>query len=100
MQVNNKVNGVIAKKFLLKAEALDKKGERYKYRALSYRRAARTLNELEQGVDQIYTRSWLVGLQKINGIGNRLAHEIENYLKTDDPAKKTGQKHIIIKKSP
>ena len=75
--INQRIAGI----FTAKADALSHKGERFRYRAMAYRRAANALNKLDHGVDEIYARSWLKGLQKIEGIGNRLAHDIENELK-------------------
>ncbi|MFA6098664.1 MAG: hypothetical protein WCV50_02725 [Patescibacteria group bacterium] len=75
------INKQIADIFSSKAASLISKGERYRFRALAYSRAARAIESLNEGLDDIYARSWLVGLQRINGIGNRLAHEIENELK-------------------
>ncbi len=77
------INRRIAGNFYEKSRLLQKKGDKYKYRALSYIKAARAIEQLDKGVDKIYKKSWLAGLQKINGIGNRLAHEIENELKKE-----------------
>jgi len=74
------VNQQISTIFYNKAKLLENKGEKYKFRVISYLKAAQAVAELEVGVDEIYKRSWLVGLQKIKGIGNRLAHDIENEL--------------------
>lgn len=74
------VNKQIAKKFYTTAALLKAKGEKYLFRSLAYFKAAETLEQLEKGVDEIYKKSWLVGLQKISGIGNRLAHDIEREL--------------------
>ena len=75
-----RINKEIANKFHLKAKELQfyKKDER---RGWAYRRAAWALDELDKGVAEIYKKSWLAGLQKIDSIGNRLAHLIENELK-------------------
>ncbi len=79
--MTSETNQRIANVFLAKAGVLEQKGERYKFRAVAYRRAASALRKLDRGVDEIYAHSWLAGLQKIEGIGNRLAHDIENELK-------------------
>ena len=74
------INKEIAANFYLKAREY----QYYKkdtYRAWAYRKAAWTLDDLEKGVDEIYKKSWLAGLQKIEGIGNRLAHVIEGELR-------------------
>jgi len=74
------INSDIAALFYEKARVFESKGERQKYRALSYVRAARAIEGLDRGLDEIYQHGWLVGLQKIKGIGNRIAHDIENEL--------------------
>ncbi|MBU0613608.1 radical SAM protein [Patescibacteria group bacterium] len=54
-----------------------------KYKEWAYRKAAWAMDDLNEPVEEIYKRSWLGGIQKINGIGNRLAHEIEKYIKSN-----------------
>ena len=81
MGVRSPINEKVAQQFYQKAKTLQSKGERHKFRVLSYLRAAKAIDQLDEGLDEIYKRSWLVGLQKIKGIGNRLAHEIERGLK-------------------
>ncbi|MFZ6035868.1 MAG: hypothetical protein ACOYUK_01895 [Patescibacteria group bacterium] len=75
------LNQDIADLFLAKAHVLEAKGERYKFRALAYLRAARAIQQLDRGLDDIYLHGWLTGLEKIKGIGNRLAHDIETELR-------------------
>lgn len=82
------VNRQIAKQFYTKADQFEARGDRYKFRALAYRKAAVVLEKLDRGVDEIYRHGWLVGLQKIEGIGNRLAHAIEAELKRRGVTKK------------
>ena len=77
INVNKRIAGI----FFTKSHLLQEKGDKYKYRALSYIKAARAIKKLDKGVDEIYKRGWLTGLQKISGVGNKLAHEIENELK-------------------
>ncbi|MFA5135664.1 MAG: hypothetical protein WC505_07830 [Patescibacteria group bacterium] len=81
MATAGSVNERIAQQFYQKAGVLQERGDRFQFRALSYVRAARAIEQLDRGLDEIYERSWLAGLQKIKGIGNRLAHEIERELK-------------------
>jgi DNA polymerase/3'-5' exonuclease PolX len=83
-EINRRIAGI----FYKKSRFLQEKGDRYKYRALSYIKAARAIERLDKGVNEIYKKSWLAGLQKIDGIGNRLAHEIENELKREEFTKK------------
>ncbi|MBI5037158.1 MAG: hypothetical protein HZC01_00395 [Candidatus Kerfeldbacteria bacterium] len=75
------LNAEIAEVFSGKAQALQAKGERYKFRSFAYLRAATAIRQLDRGLDDIYQHGWLVGLEKIQGIGNRLAHDIEHELK-------------------
>lgn len=75
------VNTDIAAVFYQKASILQGKGERHKFRALAYIRAAKAIEGLDRGLDEMYAHGWLVGLQRIPGIGNRLAHDIETELK-------------------
>ena len=84
----NGINQEIAALFQAKADILLAKGDKYKFRALAYSRAARAIEKLERGLDEIYAHGWLVGLEKIEGVGNRLAHEIETELKKRGLAKK------------
>lgn len=74
-------NKSVAKKFYLKAQAMQDKGDKYKFRAITYFKAARAIEGLDKSLIDIYKKGWLVGLQKIKGIGNRLAHEIEAEIK-------------------
>jgi DNA polymerase/3'-5' exonuclease PolX len=71
-----KINKEIAAVFRLKADKLDISGKN-KFRVISLRKAASALEGLDRGVDEIYKHTWLTGLKKIEGIGNRLAHAIE-----------------------
>lgn len=74
------LNKKMAEKFYLKAK--DYQGQpKNRYREWAYRRAARAVDDLEESLADIYKHTWLVGLQRIPGIGNRLAHEIERELK-------------------
>jgi len=82
------INRQIARQFYATAEQCEVRGDRYKFRALAYRQAAVALEKLDRGVDEIYRHGWLVGLQKIEGIGNRLAHTIEAELKKRGITKK------------
>jgi len=75
-----KINKEIAADFYLKAREFEY-DLKNRYKVWAYRKAAWALDELDRGVDEIYKKSWLTGLQKIEGVGNRLAHAIENELK-------------------
>ena len=73
-------NKKIAAKFYLKARDYQESGQD-KYKEWAYRKAAWAIDDLEESLVDIYKKSWLVGIQKIQGIGNRLAHEIEKEIK-------------------
>lgn len=70
------INQEIAAVFRAKANKLDISAKN-KFRVISLRKAASALENLGRGVDEIYKHTWLTGLEKIEGIGNRLAHAIE-----------------------
>jgi len=74
-----KINKKIAKIFYQTEELLRIKGIPYKPRA--YRKAADSLDNLEEDVSQIYKKEGLRGLEKIPGIGKSIAEKIEEYLK-------------------
>ncbi|MFA5070592.1 MAG: helix-hairpin-helix domain-containing protein [Patescibacteria group bacterium] len=76
MEHNPKINYEIAAVFRAKADKQEISGKN-KFRVISLRKAAKALENLNQGADEIYKHTWLTGLEKIDGIGNRLAHAIE-----------------------
>lgn len=80
--VNIHFNKKMAEKFYLKAREIQEQGGNH-YKEWAYRKAAWAIDDLEESLVDIYNRSWLVGLQKIEGIGNRLAHEIEKEIKKE-----------------
>lgn len=75
LQVNKK----IAIPFHLKARQLQLEGGQ-KYKEWAYRKAAWSLEGLEEGIDKIYEREGLNGILKIKGIGQSLASVIVNDL--------------------
>lgn len=76
------LNAQIAEMFREKAVRLEAKGdERHFFRARAYRRAADAIDSLDESLEDMYKRSWIAGMQKIDGIGNRIAHDIERELK-------------------
>ena len=60
------------------AAILQMKGVEWKPQA--YRRAARSLDALQEDVAEVYRRSGLKGLEEIPGVGEALAKKIEQYL--------------------
>lgn len=73
-------NVMIADKFEQKAQELFA-DEKKKFRGFAYHKAAKAVRTLNESLLDIYSHGWLVGLQKIDGIGNRIAHEIETEIK-------------------
>jgi Holliday junction resolvasome RuvABC DNA-binding subunit len=61
------------------AELLEIKGVAFKPRA--YRKAAQSLEALENDVSEIYKKEGVKGLEKIPGVGKSIAKKIEEYLK-------------------
>ncbi|MFC1687396.1 helix-hairpin-helix domain-containing protein [Patescibacteria group bacterium] len=77
-----KLNTDIACYFRSKAEKLkQKEGEKYYFRAHAYSQAANAIDNLEESLEDMYKRSWIAGMQKIEGIGPRIARDIEGELK-------------------
>ncbi|MFA6525716.1 MAG: helix-hairpin-helix domain-containing protein [Patescibacteria group bacterium] len=73
-------NQVVADKFEQKAQIFFA-DEKKKFRGLAYHKAAKAIRALDRSLLDIYASGWLVGIQKIDGIGNRIAHEIETEIK-------------------
>ena len=73
-------NKEIAKIFLEIAELLElKEGNRFKIRA--YENAARNIENFEQNLEGIYKKSGLKGLEELEGVGESIAHKIEEFIK-------------------
>lgn len=51
-------------------------------KAIAYKRAAKNLLFLKEDLEEIYKKEGISGLQKIKGIGKRMAKKIEEFLKT------------------
>ena len=62
------------------AQVLDIKGE-LAFKVKAYRKAAKTLQDLEKDIALIYKESGVKGLQKIPGVGKGLSEKIEEFLK-------------------
>lgn len=62
------------------AAFLDMKEVPFKPRA--YEKAAYSIETLDQGVDEIYKKNGLEGLENIPGVGQGIAERIEEYIKT------------------
>ena len=73
------MNKKLAEIFYKTAELLEIKGTAFKPTA--YRKAAKTLENLQQDVAEIYQKEGLKGLDKVPGIGKSTAQKIEEYIK-------------------
>lgn len=56
--------------------------EEVDFKPQAYRRAARTLKDLEEDVLNIYERAGIEGLKEIKGVGEAIARKIQEYLET------------------
>ncbi len=70
----------IARIFFEMAEILEMQNEPWKPQA--YRRAAKSIDSLEEDVDEIYKKYGLKGLKEIPGVGENLAKKIVEFIKT------------------
>jgi len=73
------LNQKIAKTLSEIADLLEIKGVAFKPRA--YKRAAESLENLDEDVSIIYKKEGIKGLKKIPGVGESIAKKIEEYLK-------------------
>lgn len=73
-------NKEIAEKLFNEAYYMDLEEESV-YRAWAYRRAAWTVDELDENVEKIYRRSGLRGLEALPNLGKKLAKRVEMELK-------------------
>jgi DNA repair photolyase len=73
-------NKSIAEKLFLKVYDLELAMEN-KYKIWAYRKAAWAVDELDRGIEEIYTAQGIEGLLAIPNIGKQLAGEIETMLK-------------------
>jgi DNA polymerase (family 10) len=62
------------------AEYLEMEGVPFK--PYAYQKAALTLETLQDDVEDLYSRGGLKALKGISGVGESIAHKIEEYLKT------------------
>ncbi len=62
------------------ADILDMQGVEWK--PIAYRRAARSLEALAHDVSEIYKKGGITALKEIPGVGDAIAHKIEEFLKT------------------
>ena len=71
---------MIAEKFFLKVHDLELAMEN-NYKIWAYRKAAWAMDELDRGIEEIYTAQGIEGLSSIPNIGKQLAGEVETMLK-------------------
>lgn len=74
------LNLKIAKIFYQMAEFYVMKGDQFRPRA--YEKAAQLIESMEEDIEDVYQKSGVKGLMKIQGIGQGLAEHIEEYVKT------------------
>jgi len=74
------LNYNLAQIFYEIADFLDIEGVAWKPQA--YRKAARTIENLQEDVEEIYNEKGIKGLLEIEGIGQALAEKIEEYIHT------------------
>lgn len=77
-----RTNKRIAERFYLEARELQMSG-RGGYREWAYRKAAWALDDLEEGIEQIYRDKGPAGIMQIKGIGESLAKQIEGFLNAE-----------------
>jgi len=78
LQINKK----IAEKFYLEARELQLSGEGG-YREWTYRKAAWSLDDLEESVEEIFQKRGMESLKQIKGIGESLGKRIAEFLKSN-----------------
>jgi len=78
--VKLQINKMLAEKFYLEARELHLSGKGG-YEEWAYRKAAWSLDDLEESVEDIYRERGIDGILQIKGIGKGLAKKIEEFLK-------------------
>ncbi len=73
------LNQKIAKILKETGELLEIKGVAFKPRA--YKKAAESLEKLDNDISEIYKKEGIKGLEKIPGVGKSIARKIEEYIK-------------------
>ncbi len=74
-------NKKIAKIFYVIAKLLEIKGVAFK--PVAYRKAAKSLENLEKDISLIYKEKGIKGIKEIPGVGKSIAEKIEEYLKKE-----------------
>ena len=74
------INSELAKEFNEAADILEYNKVEWKPRA--YRKAARRISDYSEDIEQLYRREGKKGLEKIEGIGERIADHIAEYIET------------------
>jgi len=78
-----RINKKIAEKFYLEARELQFSVQDG-YKAWAYRKAAWSLNDLEESVEEIFRKRGIDGIMQIKGIEKGLVRQIEEFLKGID----------------
>lgn len=73
-------NQELAKIFNTIADFLE--ADRVDFKPFAYRKAAITLETMEENVSEVYAKGGIKALQNIPGVGSSIAEKIEEYLKT------------------
>ena len=56
--------------------------QRVQWKPIAYRKAARTIESLSEDIEEIYKKGGLKALERIPGVGERLARKIEEFIMT------------------
>lgn len=73
-------NKRIAEKYYLEARELQLSGQNG-YKEWAYRKAAWSLDDLKESIEEIYQKQGIDGIMQIKGIGKSFAKQIEEFLK-------------------
>ncbi|MDE1823428.1 MAG: DNA polymerase III, partial [Candidatus Micrarchaeota archaeon] len=76
------MNSKIAEIFEEIADMLELDEVDRKFEVLAYRKAAQTIEGLQEPVEDVYARGGLEALQELPGIGKSTSSHIEEYIKT------------------
>lgn len=75
----HKINYEIAAVFRDKADRYEQ-AAKDKFRVFAFRKAATAIEQHPEPLDDMYRRSWVKGIEKIPGVGPRIARAIEQEL--------------------
>ena len=75
-------NGLLARMFNEIADILELDGDKRKFEVRAYRKAAVSIESMQEDVSTLYKERGISGLLEIPGVGKGLALKIEEYIKT------------------